>query len=169
LRQRIDTTKLIQLPLSGEKATIYSVVEIRQDGSRSVLFEQFIAKFQRNYSPELTDVVRRLRSIGNQTGARLSFFKLHEGLEADDKVCALYDIPEKFLRLYCIVVSEQIVIVGGGGPKTTRTWQEDVVLSKAVHTMMDVSARFRAKMSKGDLWLSPDGLTINGNLILSES
>ena len=164
-------SKLVNLKtLSGEKSTIYTVLEIQSDGSRSALFDRFIEDFRDAYQPELTDVLRRLISIGKQTGALVTFFKMDEGLEADDMVCALFDIPYKYLRLYCIRVSEKIVIVGSGGPKQTRTWQEDPLLSKEVHRMMEISARLRLKLNNGAFSLSADGLHIvGGKLILSET
>ena len=43
-----------------------------------------------------------------------------------DQVCALYDEDEKKLRLYCIRLGAQILILGGGGhkPSDTRALQE---------------------------------------------
>ena len=34
-------------------------------------------------------------------------------------------IESERLRLYCLRISEQIVILGNGGAKTTRTYEED--------------------------------------------
>ncbi len=169
MKQKLIKSKLVRLPLSGSKATIYSVLEIRSDGRRSMIFERFITDHQEGYQSEVMDVLRRLQSIGKKTGALPIFFKMNEGLETDDMVCALFDVPDKHLRLYCIRVSEKILILGGGGPKTTRTWQEDPVLRKAVHRMMEISVRLRTKINNGDLTLSGDRLFIaGGNLILEE-
>lgn len=164
-------SKLVHIPgLSGLKATVYTVLEIQPDGSKQALFGRFLEAYQTAYQPEVTDVLRRLTSIGKQTGALHTFFKMDEGLEVNDMVCALFDIPDKYLRLYCIRISEKIIIIGSGGPKTTRTWQEDPLLSREVHKMMEVSARLRMKLNNGDFSLSADGLHITGtNLILSET
>jgi hypothetical protein len=154
-------SRLVNIPpLSGSKATVYTVLEIHPYGTRSALFERFISTYQGAYQPEVSDVVKRLTSIGKQTGALPTFFKMDEGLEADDMVCALFDIPHKYLRLYCIRISEKIIIIGSGGPKTTRAWQEDPVLSREVHKMMEVSARLRMKLDNGDFSISTDKLHI---------
>jgi len=56
----------------------------------------------------------RLKIIGNETGARESFFKTKEGIPGDG-VCTLYDTPDKKLRLYCIRYGKQLIIIGAGG------------------------------------------------------
>ena len=45
----------------------------------------------------------------------------------NDNVAALA-IDSRKLRLYCLRISDQILILGNGGVKTTRTYQEDKVL-----------------------------------------
>ncbi len=45
----------------------------------------------------------------------------------NDNVAALA-IDSRKLRLYCLRISGQILILGNGGVKTTRTYQEDKVL-----------------------------------------
>ena len=42
----------------------------------------------------------------------------------NDNVAAL-SIDSRKLRLYCLRISDQIMILGNGGVKTTRTYQED--------------------------------------------
>lgn len=39
------------------------------------------------------------------------------------------------LRLYCIRICDKLLIVGGGGIKTTRTYEEDEKLSEYVKTL----------------------------------
>lgn len=45
-----------------------------------------------------------------------------------DNVVAL-SIDSKKLRLYCLRISDQILIVGNGGVKNTRTYNESVELN----------------------------------------
>lgn len=145
-------------------ASLYTVMVEELGGTATTKFDQFIAKYRRTYPTELMDIVRRLKSLGNVTGCTENFFKLDEGLDPDDLVCALYDVPKINLRQYCIRLSDKIVILGDGGPKTTRTWQEDRNLEKEVHAMMDVSRIIRTKLKNGDLRISDDGLRLEGNL-----
>src|SRR5258708_34153315 len=148
-------------------ASLYTVMVDALGGAITTKFDQFIEKYRSTYPRELMDIVRRLKSLGNTTGCTENFFKLDEGLEPDDLVCALYDVPEINLRLYGIRLSEKIIILGDGGPKTTRTWQEDRNLEREVHAMMDVSRVIRTKLKNGDLRISDDGLRLEGDLWIS--
>jgi hypothetical protein len=142
-------------------------MEQDNDGGISVTIDGFISNYKTGYLQEVLDIGRRLRSIGNVTGCTVNFFKVDEGLHANDRVCALYDIPAKCLRLYCIRLTDKIVIVGSGGPKATRTWQEDPVLRREVHAMMHVSEIVRAKLINGDIRISGIGLRLEGDLFIS--
>ena len=153
---------------SGDKATIYSVLQETAPGVASLMIDQFIDRYKEQYLSEVIDILRRLKSLGNVTGCIASFFKLNEGLVEGDLVCALYDVPDHHLRLYCILLSDQILIVGDGGPKRTRTWQEDPQLTKTVHDMMNVSDIVRTKMRNGDLSVSRTGLLLEGDLYISK-
>ena len=149
---------------SGEIASLYTVMVDGPNGTITTKLDQFYEKYRGKYPTDLMNIVRRLKSLGNTTGCTENFFKLDEGLDPDDLVCALYDRPDINLRLYCIRLSEQITILGDGGPKTTRTWQEDKNLEREVNEMMNVSKIIRTKMKSGDLRISTDGLRLEGDL-----
>lgn len=104
--------------------------------------------------------------MANKTSALEVFFKLNEGLDADDKVAALYDVPDREMRLYCIRISEKIVILGGGAPKYVRAWQHDLKLRNAVEEMMFISRLVHDKIDSGELYFSEDDLFFKGNLFL---
>ena len=144
-------------------------MEQTSSGGVSVMIDNFISNYRLEYLQEVLDIGRRLKSIGNVTGCTVNFFKEDEGLEVDDMVCALYDVPAKFLRLYCIRLNDKIVIVGNGGPKKTRTWQEDRVLSKETTAMMHASKIIRTKLANGELKISKTQLRLDGDLYLSKS
>ena len=145
-------------------ASLYTVMVDLPGGAITTKLDQFFEKYRETCLTGIMDIARRLKSLGNITGCTENFFKLDEGLEPDDLVCALYDVPAINLRLYCIRLSDQITILGSGGPKTTRTWQEDKNLEKEVHAMMNVSRIIRAKIRNGDLRISADGLRLQGDL-----
>jgi hypothetical protein len=153
---------------SGVVASLYTVMVDAPGGVITTKLEQFYEKYRHTYPTDLMGIVRRLKSLGNITGCTKNFFKLDEGLDPDDLVCALYDVPAINLRLYCIRISDQITILGDGGPKTTRTWQEDKNLEREVHAMMDVSRIICAKIRNGDLKISADGLRLEGDLWITK-
>lgn len=158
-------SKLVCLTrLSGDKASIYSIIT---EDSKASFLDHFIQEHQGRFLQDLLSIMSRLKSIGNAVGALEAYFKLDEGLAWNDMVCALYDIPDKHLRLYCIRLSEQIIIVGNGGAKNVRAWQEDPKLGREVNEMMHYSKIIRTKLKDGSLRISVDGLRFEGDLMLT--
>lgn len=150
------------IPFSGRRAKIYSVV-LKDD--HTTLFDYFLMENLNSYRSEINSIINRLIEIGQRTGVRASFFKQFEG-KPGDGVCALFDIPESKLRLYCIRYGNGALIVGGGGPKprSIRAWQEDRKLSIEVNRMIRVSADILERLCEKDLKWSRDGRTLLGNL-----
>ncbi|MEX0988167.1 MAG: hypothetical protein WD052_11880 [Bacteroidales bacterium] len=105
--------------------------------------------------------------MATKTGAQEHFFKTKEG-KPGDQVCALYDTPEKNLRLYCIRMGNTVIILGGGGPKTTRTLQKDPKLKKENYIIREVSEVIKQKMISRKLRFSDDELELIGELINHE-
>ena len=143
--------------LSGSAAKIYSVVLEGKDGT---LFDDFLQQYTKVHPSEVRDIVDSLRAIGKTTGAREQYFKINEGRPGDG-VCALYDRPSKKLRLYCIRFGCVAVVLGGGGPKKVRTYQEDPVLSRQVEIMKSVS------QSEKDIKLTDNGELV-GKMVFNE-
>ena len=97
------------------------------DGSEESEFEKFLNEFKDNatYNREFNVILLALSKIIDK-GALERFFR-NEG-RMNDNVKALA-IDSRKLRLYCLRISDQILILGNGGVKTTRTYQEDSMLS----------------------------------------
>ncbi|MBO0930201.1 hypothetical protein [Fibrella aquatilis] len=150
--------------LSGGQASIYSV---RLDAQSETLLERFVVENRTDFIDEVKELLVRLRQIGHHTGARETFFKPAEGrFGAGDGIEALYDADGKHLRLYCIRNGRVAVIVGGGGPKTTRTWQEDPKLTYENKLLQLVSKTMIKALKDSDIYWSNDGLELLGNLTL---
>ncbi|MBE6223992.1 MAG: hypothetical protein E7122_02005 [Bacteroidales bacterium] len=65
-----------------------------------------------------------------------------------DRVCALplltirRDVKKRgTLRLYCIRLSEKLLIVGAGGKKCTTTYEQDPVLLEIVETLKSIDKK----------------------------
>ncbi|MEQ9231474.1 MAG: hypothetical protein RIF46_12395, partial [Cyclobacteriaceae bacterium] len=101
---------------SGNKANIYGVIK---ENDTQTLFDHFVIENKTSFLSELKDITSRLQTIGHKVGAQEYFFKPNEG-KLGDGVCALYDKPESNLRLYCIRYGNDLIIVGGGGPKSKK-------------------------------------------------
>ena len=97
---------------------------------------------------EIKDINKKLYTIGNTTGARLSYFKEREG-KPGDLVCALYEKPKINLRLYCIRFGHSVIIRCGGGPKNnyTRAWQDDKKLNEEAERMIKYSSDIHKRIN----------------------
>ena len=157
--------KLVKiLDLCGKAASIYSVI---LDGEIQTLFEKFLQENKTSYISELNNILIRLQTIGHKTGAREVFFKIHEG-SLGDGVSALYDEPGKMLRLYCIRYGTQIVILGGGGPKTVKKLQEDNKLLKENQFLRRLSVQITSHLRESTIKFGNDYLDFTGNLTIQD-
>lgn len=155
--------KLVKMnQISGCKSSIYSVY---LEEEQKTLFDRFLEENNILFKSELKDIITRLKTIGNKTGARESFFKLNEG-KPGDGVCALYDLPNSKLRLYCIRYGYLIVILGGGGykPKGIKALQEDPKLTEENYLLRQISSDITRRMDDHEISFSDDYMDFEGNL-----
>ena len=132
--------RLKKIPhLSGNKASVYSVII---DQCQDTLFEVFLKENAELHMNELTNILLRIKTMGQKVGIIDDFLKIHEGRYGDG-VCALYDVPNSKLRVYCIRYGSQIIIIGGGGIKTkqTRALQDSPKLTKENYLMREKIGR----------------------------
>ena len=97
----------------SEKTALYSI-SFENDGTTE--FEKFVEEFEQNakYNRDYQRIIAALQAILN-LGALERFFR-PEG-KIKDSVAAI-PIEGGKLRLYCLRISEQIVILGNGGERT---------------------------------------------------
>lgn len=158
--------KLVKLTqLSGDEASVYSLYV---EDEQQTLYERFISENVNSFKSEIIDINERLKIIGNDNGARESYFKIHEGVPGDG-VCALYDSPNKKLRLYCIRYGTLLVIIGGGGekPKNIKALQEDPKLTEENDLMKRISQDITQRLKDRDIKIINDGLDLEGDLIFN--
>lgn len=146
--------------LSGNYATIYDVVV---DGE-VMLFERFIEENIGIHRQEIKNILDKLQTIGHVTGARISHFKENEG-NLGDGVCAMFDLPDKKLRLYCIRFGTQIIILGGGGIKKVRAYQEDPKLNQEASLIKKIAKEINQQIRDKDIEYSDDFMEFEGDLI----
>ena len=153
--------------LSGRKANVYSVMI---DSESKSLFGKFITKYKADYRDEIIDIVDRIDLIANYTGAENRHFKENEG-RLGDLVCALYDMPNSNLRLYCIRLGKTILILGGGGfkSKLIRALQQDPILTEENYLMREISEKLYDRIKENEIYWSDDEMEILGNLIFEDN
>lgn len=156
--------RLVKLgKITGNKATVYSVI---QNVEQITLFDKFIYENKNSFISEIKEILIRLNTIGKKTGARINFFREWEG-KPGDGVCALRYKEKKRdenLRLYCITFGNQIVVVGGGGPKNVRALQDDEKLRKENYFLRWLSDQISIRIKEKELEYTDDFLEFIGDL-----
>ena len=118
------------------------IFSIKIDGEEHTELQKFIITFRNVKNNHLlNDYEQIIKSLAGivENGVKESFFR-PEG-KMNDRVCAIPLLTSGrqkqngTLRLYCIRISDKLLIIGGGGIKTTRTYNEDQTLSEHVKTL----------------------------------
>ena len=149
---------------SGSGASIYTIYIEEEE---TTLYEKFVSENKSSYNNEVKDINNRLITIG-KIGAREQFFKLKEGAPSDG-VCALFDNPNSNIRLYCIRYGSNLIIVGGGGPKSKsiRSLQQDDKLTKENYILRAISKEITQKMNDRELKFTTDYFDFEGDTNLN--
>lgn len=139
---------------SGEMAQIYSVIF---EGDDMTLMDHF---FEDNaqYKEELTEMAKKLISMGNDTGCRIQFFKENEGALGDWVVAFWY----KRMRMYCLRIGSACIILGDGGykPPEISAYQEDALLNSKAQQMRKIAACINKAIIEKDIRIENDGAII---------
>ncbi len=152
--------------VSGRKASIYS---IKMEGKEQTIFEQFLEDYCDEFQVEIEEIAAKVYNIGHKYGARNQFFKFNEG-KAGDLVMALYDHPERKLRIYGIKYASTLIILGSGGHKSKaiRSLQENELLNETNTFMRKVSDDIFKRTREKEIWFSDGDLELLGNLEFTE-
>ena len=129
------------------------------------MFERFLLEDSISFKGEILNFLERIRTINEKTGARESFIKPNEG-KPGDLVCALFDVPNSNLRLYCIRFGNSLIILGGGGEKkkTIKAFQDVDKLKEENYILREISAQIAERIKEKDITFSYDGTEITGEL-----
>lgn len=138
----------------NDNVSLYSICF---DGCEYSEFERFLIAFKDNatLNKDFQTILFALSKIIDH-GALERFFRL-EG-RINDNLCAL-SIDSRQLRLYCLRISDKILIVGNGGEKHTRTYQEDEILSGYVMDLQKFDALLAEAQKKGTIRIENNVIT----------
>lgn len=145
------TVKTIE---QSEKVGLYSICF---DGNDLTEYEKFVQKFMDDakLNKDFQMIFRAInRIVAN--GALERFFR-PEGKMGDN--LAALSIDSKVLRLYCLRISDQILIVGNGGAKSTRTYQESEELSGYVMDLQKFDALLAQALKDGVVKIEQNVIT----------
>lgn len=109
-----------------EQSTKVSFYSISFQMDRTTEFERFLSKFEEEaeFNEDYQKILAALEIILDK-GALERYFRPEGTMK--DNLCAL-PLESGDIRLYCLRLSDEILILGNGDRKTTRTYQEDTRL-----------------------------------------
>ncbi len=133
------------------------VFSIRLSGNAESEFQKFYILFKDVDDPflrnDLDRILATIHTIG-QKGALENETRPEGAIQ--DRVCAIPLLTEPrdkrkhgTLRMYCIRVSEKLFILGGGGIKTTQSYEEDEFLSKQITLLQQIDRQLTALENNG--------------------
>ena len=140
-----------------EQTDNVSLYSICFDGNAISEYESFLQKFKDDaiLNEDYKKIILALEKIV-AVGAFERFFR-PEG-KMSDHVAAL-SIDSRKLRLYCLRISDQILIVGNGGVKTSRTYQESDELSGYVMDLQEFDKLLTGAQKDGSITIEKNVIT----------
>ncbi len=138
----MERNLFIELLEGNEKVSLYSP---HFEGEEYSEFEKFLLEYKDKYPNDIKQLVYRLDII-KRDGADDRHFR-YEGSKRDRVMALPSHLETTSLRLYLLNIQAKILILGGGGLKSTSTYQEDEVLHRCVKTLqkIDIELRYREK------------------------
>ena len=130
----------IELFEESEKVNFYTLRFRGEETETDKFLDQFPEGCK--YDRDIDIVIKWIEKIGSH-GALERYFR-PEGKRSDD-VWAV-PIETAFLRLYVIRLSDNILILGNGGIKSTDTYNEDPILNDYVELLQEVNGYIRARI-----------------------
>ena len=154
----------IELVEENEKVNFYS---IHLDGKELTELESFFEKFPIGceYDEEIDVIIAWMDKIV-EMGALERYFR-PEGKYGDGVGVIPIDIGNK-VRLYCLRLSDKILIFGNGGVKDTAKWQESEELAPYVKLLIDTSRFISSRMNDCSLVLVDKEIIGNLNFTRNE-
>ncbi len=135
----------IKTVASTETACIFSLCF---EGESFTEFEKFVTKHKTLYSKDLNIILAAINRMLEVSGFLERYFR-PEG-KMRDNVCAL-PITSGKLRLYCLRMSDSILIAGNGGVKDTKKYQDSEELSGYVISLQNLEDAIRVAVKKGEI------------------
>ncbi|MDE6391027.1 MAG: hypothetical protein K2L26_06400, partial [Duncaniella sp.] len=131
--------------------TVYTIQFLSDEQSE---FEKFIAKFRNDakLNPDFQAIMRFVEQI-LANGALERYFR-REG-KMSDSVAALPVLKSK-LRLYCLRLTDKILVIGNGDVKNSRTYEEDNTLQGYVMDLQKFEQLLKQEMRAGNVRITED-------------
>lgn len=140
----------------AKNCTLYTIQFLSESDTE---FEAFYNKFKDDleFNPDLMRIVGFLGKIAD-SGALERFFR-PEG-KMGDHVVALPVVKSR-LRLYCLRLSDKILILGNGGVKNTKRYEDSRELNGYVLTLQNFDKLIKEGVKNGTISVTENKLETN--------
>lgn len=119
-----------------EDSEIVGIYSIKKDDKEFTEFECFLLNNKDSHPEDIATILHRIDLL-KKDGCFERHFR-YVGKKKD----RTFELPSYFdtanLRVFCIVISPNILILGNGGAKTTRTYNEDKWLNSCEELMQKI-------------------------------
>lgn len=144
---------------SGDAGSIYT---IQFQGEGETEFDKFlINKEVAKEQNSLSRLLAKLQAMSDDYGFESELFKEEEGSRWDYVVA----LREGKLRLYCLRIENVLLIVGNGGIKTARTYQQEPHLLASVEDLQLAHRRIMGRINSGSIHVDRYTGAFRGSLI----
>jgi hypothetical protein len=152
----VKSTVNIELFEEHEQVNFYT---LRFQGQETEV-DKFLDQFPEGckYDEDIDIIIKWMDKIG-ETGALERYFRPES--RANDQIWAI-PIETSNLRLYVIRISQEILIIGNGGVKSTRTYNEDPILNGHVELLQKIDRFINSRIKDGSITVTQKQL--EGNL-----
>ena len=135
-----------------ENEGVVTMYTLQFSGDDLSEFDKFVQRFKglAELKRDYQIILYALSKIANN-GALERYFR-PEG-KMNDHVCAL-PVDSGVLRLYCLRITDRILIIGNGGVKTTQTYEESAELLGYVMDLQKFDSLIRNEVANGSLTIS---------------
>lgn len=133
----------------SDNCTIYTLQFLRDIESE---FEKFVSKFRNDaeFNEDYLKIATFIKRIA-RTGAQERYFR-PEG-KLNDSIVAL-PVTSSKLRLYCLRLSDKILVLGNGGVKSTQRYQDDSRLNGYVMTLQKFEKLLKEEVANGNVTIT---------------
>lgn len=143
---------------TNDKSSFYAV---KLSNKKLTEAEEFFKRFEESEQKKINILVSNILNM-TKRGIRDEYFKIKE-LKIDDNICCL-SIED--LRLYCLKYGNVAVILGGGGYKNVRAYQDSAELLGQVELLQNVCRIIDERVKEKEIIITDN--SIEGNLIFKK-
>ena len=140
---------------------------VRWDEVDSSETDKFIQKFQRSgLSKDFNEIIALIEEIGNNRGAKDMYFRRYAGKASELPPLGIFEINsfeiaffDNKLRLFCLKLSQQVVVLFNGGKKESQKTQDSPDLNLPFYEAQIFTTKILRALQEGVILLKSNTLS----------